>query len=123
MRVVLYKFILLFSLFGVAFGDGFKESYDGWRTSSWQAEVTSVREALKSRNEASVRLVGSIVRRVSDDDYEFSDGKHKIIVEIEGEAWGEQEVTLDDLVEIFGRVEVKFGYRNKIEASSVRVLE
>ncbi len=91
---------------------------DGGRT--WSAN--SVRGALRADDGASALIVGSILRQLTHKTYEFSDGRHKIIVKIDYETWGGAEVSSHDLIEIYGRVRGRFGAANSLDVKSLRKL-
>ena len=69
------------------------------------AVMVSVEKAKTLPDDAHVVLRGVIERHISKDKYEFRDASGTIVVEIDGEAWGGQNVTPDDTVELRGEID------------------
>lgn len=113
---VLFAFLALLPLQGEQFSGGFVGA--GSRSHS----ITSVLGALKGSDGVVVRLSGSILRQVGLHKYEFSDGKNRIVLKIEDEDWGGLEVSSQDLIEIYGLVDYRFGRANQISVKSIRKL-
>jgi len=76
------------------------------------ADITTVEQAKKLRDETNVLLKGYIQHSLGNEKYIFSDDTGTITVEIDREVWGTLSVNENDLVEISG--EVDRGW-NKIE--------
>lgn len=113
---VLFAFLAILPLQGAQAGGGFVG--EGSRSHS----LTSVLGALKGSDGAVVRLSGSILRQVGLQKYEFSDGKNRIILKIDDEDWDGLEVSSQDLIEIYGVVDYRFGRANQISVKSIRKL-
>jgi uncharacterized protein (TIGR00156 family) len=76
------------------------------------SSVTSVKQALKMRDDSVVTLRGNIVKRLSDDNYLFQDKTGTIVVEIEYKYWAGLSVNSKDTLELTGKIDRDF---NKIE--------
>lgn len=85
--------------FGGYYSSGFDDGQDSYR------REISIGEALKSRDDRDVVLVGRIVKQVGDDDYILSDGKNRIRVEIDDDDWNGLRVGKRDSVRIFGEID------------------
>ena len=78
----------------------------------------SIEEAKKLPDESLVMLQGKITKRISNDEYEFSDGKHKTVVEIDDDDWNGVKVSPKNKVEIEGETD-KDLTSFKIEVKSI----
>ncbi|HLT90197.1 MAG TPA: NirD/YgiW/YdeI family stress tolerance protein [Woeseiaceae bacterium] len=83
-----------------------------------QAPVTAA-EAMNLPDDASVRLVGYIVRSLGDERYEFKDDSGTLIVEIDDDDWGGLEVRPEDRVELAGEID-REGQSVEIDVDTVR---
>ncbi|MDF5022312.1 NirD/YgiW/YdeI family stress tolerance protein [Vibrio parahaemolyticus] len=80
---------------------------------------TTVAQALEARDASMVQLTGHITHIVGEEEYQFSDGKHQIVVEIDDEQWMGLNVTPKDKVTIVGEVEKDWS-EVKVEVSRIQ---
>lgn len=69
---------------------------------------STVEEALKMNDNSYVTLQGTILRRLSNEDYLFKDQTGSMTVEIDSDKWLGQYINPNDQVEISGEIERKF---------------
>lgn len=69
-----------------------------------------------------VQLRGYLVEKLSHEKYWFSDGQHKIRVEIEPEDFPATEFDEKDLIEIHGEVEKDFLESPEIDVELIRII-
>jgi uncharacterized protein (TIGR00156 family) len=69
-----------------------------------------------------VQLRGYLVEKLSHEKYWFSDGQHKIRVEIEPEDFPAAEFDEQDLIEIHGEVEKDFLESPEIDVELIRIV-
>ncbi|MBP5778697.1 MAG: YgiW/YdeI family stress tolerance OB fold protein [Campylobacter sp.] len=77
--------------------------------------VMSVKEALNARDDTRAVLRGKIVREIKHEKYEFTDGKSRILAEIDDKIWQGLVVTPNDFVEIEGYIDNDPFERTEIE--------
>lgn len=83
----------------------------------------SVAEVLKNPvNDEHVTLTGQLVRKISDDDYMFSDGTGEIKVDIDQKYFPAQPVDDKTRVQLRGEVEVKRNGTTEIDVKGMSVL-
>ena len=78
----------------------------------------TVKEALSSRDDTPVVLIGRIEKSLGDEKYSFKDETGVVVVEIDNEDWRGLSVGPDDLVEISGEVDKDFT-RTEIDVNTV----
>ncbi|MFA0439035.1 hypothetical protein BCU70_10085 [Vibrio sp. 10N.286.49.C2] len=66
---------------------------------------TTVEEALDSRDDARVELTGKITHSLGDEEYQFTDGKNTIVIEIDDNKWAGLHVTPNDSITITGSID------------------
>ena len=86
-------------------GDHPKKMMGGLKQDMSQMPVSSVQDVQKMPEDTTVAMQGSITKRVKKNKYLFNDNTGEIIVEIEGYAWGGQEVSPTDVVMIVGEID------------------
>ena len=74
-------------------------------------QITSVSNALKAYDDAWVSVEGTILERVGNENYRFTDGKNEIFVEIDNDVWLGQKADAKSKVRIHGEVELEGNYR------------
>ncbi|MBD5608527.1 MAG: NirD/YgiW/YdeI family stress tolerance protein [Desulfovibrio sp.] len=87
------------------------------------ANSTTVQAAKKMSDDSRVALTGNIVSRIGDDKYLFRDGTGDIIVEIDDEDFGGQDVSAQNTVIIIGEVDKDFGRDPEIDAKALKVIK
>ncbi|MBO4330255.1 MAG: YgiW/YdeI family stress tolerance OB fold protein [Rhodocyclaceae bacterium] len=89
-----------------------------------QAQVTTVAEARKARDDTPVTLTGHIVQRLphDDDDYLFRDNTGEIEVDIDHKVFRGQNVTPQTRVRISGEVDQEFMKATSIDVEFLEVL-
>lgn len=89
-----------------------------------QAQVSTVAEARKARDDAPVTLTGHIVQRMpnDDDNYLFRDNTGEIVVDIDHEVFRGRTVTPDTQVRISGEVDHDFMAPPSIDVEYLEVL-
>lgn len=65
----------------------------------------SVADVQKLSDDAYASLTGYITKRLSDDEYNFTDGVNNLVVEIDDKVWRGQTITPKDKVLITGKVD------------------
>lgn len=89
-----------------------------------QAQVSTVAEARKARDDTPVTLTGHIVQRLphDDDDYLFRDDTGEIVVDIDHHVFRGQNVTPQTRVRISGEVDQEFMEATSIDVEFLEVL-
>lgn len=87
------------------------------------ANSTTVQDAKKMNDDSRVALTGKIVSRIGDDKYLFRDATGDIVVEIEDEDFGGQDVSAENTVIIIGEVDKDFGREAEIDAKGLKVIK
>lgn len=80
----------------------------------------SVAEVKKLSDDAYVTLSGYITKRLSDDEYDFTDGTNNLIVEIDDKVWMGQTITPKDKILITGKVDKEFTHL-KLDVKSLQM--
>lgn len=79
-------------------------------------QSATVAQALKaSRDDMPVQLTGKIVSQVDDDEYIFQDATGQIKVEIDRKVWKDVNVTPNDTITIYGKVDKETFKPNEVE--------
>jgi uncharacterized protein (TIGR00156 family) len=114
MKKFITVLVLVLVCAGFACAQGFtgEKAAKGGFTGGSKAEVTTVAQALKMRDDTHATLRGNIVKQVGHEKYLFKDATGEIVVEIDDEDWGGVTVGPQDTVELIGEVDKDF---NKIE--------
>ena len=103
-----------------------RETYGqgGFQGPMAQAQVSTVAEARKARDDAPVTLTGHIVQRMpnDDDNYLFRDNTGEIVVDIDHEVFRGRTVTPDTQVRISGEVDHDFMAPPSIDVEYLEVL-
>ncbi len=71
--------------------------------------VMSVADVLKHKENSYVMMQGYITRQLGNDQYNFTDGKDNIVLEIDDKNWKGQTVSQKDMVNIGGEIEKEDG--------------
>ena len=82
------------------------------------AKPMSIAEVMKLSDDAYVTMSGYITKRLSDDEYNFTDGNNNVTLEIKGKVWRGLTVTPKDKIIVVGEVD-KDLTSFKIEVKSV----
>ena len=94
----------------------------GGFTSKHSSDTTSVKEALKLKDDAKVVLEGKIKSHIKSDKYEFADKNgDTIIIEIGDKKWSNVTANEDTLLRIRGEVDKELT-KTKIDVDSVEVV-
>ena len=80
----------------------------------------SVAEVKKLSDDAYVTLSGYLTKRLSDDEYDFTDGTNNLIVEIDDKVWMGQTVSPKDKILITGKVDKEFTHL-KLDVKSLQL--
>ena len=116
MRKVLAALVLVVMLVPSAYAVGMGGFYDASYTG------VSVKQAKTMLDDAYVVLKGNILKRLTADEYLFSDGTGTITVEIDEDDWAGQTVQPSDKIEITGEIDKT--YRTiKIDVETLRILQ
>ncbi|HNP35635.1 MAG TPA: NirD/YgiW/YdeI family stress tolerance protein [Woeseiaceae bacterium] len=73
-------------------------------------------------DDTQVRLLGYIVRKTGDEEYEFKDDSGTLIVEIDDDDWRGVNVSPGDKVQLTGEVDKEWN-RTEVEVDSVQLAE
>ena len=84
--------------------------------------ATTVKEALKLRDDSIVILQGRIVASLGDEKYTFQDATGSVMVEIDDDDWRGITVTPETNLEISGELDKELFETPKIDVKSFRVL-
>ena len=82
----------------------------------------SVAHAKEMKDNTPVRLKGNIVQNLGDEKYLFTDETETIIVEIDNEDWGGQDVSAKDTVIILGEMDKDF-WGTEVDVESVQLVQ
>ncbi|HNP64568.1 MAG TPA: NirD/YgiW/YdeI family stress tolerance protein [Woeseiaceae bacterium] len=114
------KKICLIVLFGLAAATAYAQT-GGFSGPDGRPLVTAL-EVQELADDTHVRLVGYIVRKTGDEEYEFKDDSGTLIVEIDDDDWHGLEVSPTDKVELTGEVD-KERTGNTIDVDSIRLVK
>lgn len=84
--------------------------------------ATTIKEALKLRDDAIVVLQGRIVASLGDEKYTFQDATGSVTIEIDDDDWRGITVTPDTTIEIVGELDKEMFEATTIDVKSFRVL-
>jgi len=84
--------------------------------------TVDVKQALNLPDNSYVNLKGNITKRITSDEYLFTDKTATITVEIDAEKWLGQIIKPTDIVEISGEIDRDFR-QIKIDVDSVKVVK
>lgn len=84
--------------------------------------ATTVKDALKLRDDSWVVLQGRIVASLGDEKYTFQDDTGSVMVEIDDDDWRGITVTPETTIEISGELDKEMFEATKIDVKSFRVL-
>jgi len=107
MKKLTALFLAMFISMGVVFA-----THQGGFTDTNTPIKTTIKEALKMKDDSYVTLQGNIVKRLSDEKYSFKDSSGTITIEIDDDKWMGLKANTNDILEITGEIEKEF---NKIE--------
>ena len=110
--VAILVLVMVCAAFVSAQGFTGEKAAKGGFTGGSKAEVTTVAQALKMKDDAKAVLRGNIVKQVGHEKYLFKDATGEIVIEIDDDDWGGVTVGPQDTVELIGEVDKDF---NKIE--------
>ena len=110
--IAILVLVLVCAAFASAQGFTGEKAAKGGFTGGSKAEVTTVAQALKMKDDAKAVLRGNIVKQVGHEKYLFKDATGEIVIEIDDDDWGGVTVGPQDTVELIGEVDKDF---NKIE--------
>lgn len=104
-------------------GPGAKTS-EGFKGPTVGIEVTTVKQALDSKDDAAVLLTGQITGRKagSDDKYVFKDATGEITVDIDRKVFAGQSVTPENTVRLSGKVDKDLMKPAKIDVKVLEIL-
>ena len=91
----------------------------GSREKIRQYKTITVSEAKNLPDDSLVVLTGNIIQSLGDEKYKFRDSTGEIIIEIDQKIWRGLSVSVSDIVEISGEVDIERG-RIEIEVKSIR---
>ena len=110
--IAILVLVLVCAAFVSAQGFTGEKAAKGGFTGGSKAEVTTVAQALKMKDDAKAVLRGNIVKQVGHEKYLFKDDTGEIVIEIDDDDWGGVTVGPQDTVELIGEVDKDF---NKVE--------
>ena len=110
--IAILVLVLVCAAFVSAQGFTGEKAAKGGFTGGSKAEVTTVAQALKMKDDAKAVLRGNIIKQVGHEKYLFKDATGEIVIEIDDDDWGGVTVGPQDTVELIGEVDKDF---NKIE--------
>ncbi|MBR5915800.1 MAG: YgiW/YdeI family stress tolerance OB fold protein [Spirochaetia bacterium] len=110
--IAILVLVLVCAAFVSAQGFTGEKAAKGGFTGGSKAEVTTVAQALKMKDDAKAVLRGNIVKQVGHEKYLFKDATGEIVIEIDDDDWGGVTVGPQDTVELIGEVDKDF---NKVE--------
>jgi len=86
-----------------------------------EATTMSVADVLGQPDDTFVYMKGQIVKRVGEEEYEFTDGKDKIMLEIDNKIWKGQVVSPKDTVILYGEVD-QHGSMKSVDVKSINLI-
>lgn len=93
--------------------------YTGGFQGGFQAQPTTVRQALSARDNSMVTLIGNITQQIGKNSYLLTDGTGEIKVEISRRIWNGLNITPQDRVKIYGKVDNELFDRVEVEVISI----
>lgn len=118
MKKLTVLLLLFISTSGIVFANSYR---GGFYDENSLSKKTTVKEALKLKDNSYVTLKGNIKKRVSGDTYIFEDSTGSITVEIDANKWMGQVANKKDTLEISGEIERDFN-SVKLDVDNVRKL-
>jgi uncharacterized protein (TIGR00156 family) len=112
--------ILVFLLFLVFIGKDLYTQEN--RSGGFGANLVTVAEALRLRDDTRVILQGKIERHIRSEYYLFADETGNIRIEIPPRVWGSLNVTQNDIIEITGIIDRHLFTRNRVYVRNIRIL-
>lgn len=97
--------LLIFTVSTAFAKTGFSETKKDGGFSGPGLEVITVEQAKTMRDDSRVVLQGMIVQHMGGEKYLFKDETGSVVVEIDDEDWGGLNITPDDVVELYGKVD------------------
>lgn len=85
--------------------------------------VMTVEQAKKMPDDSNVVLRGNIEKALGDEKYVFKDETGSIVVEIDDDDWGGQNVSPEDKVEIRGEVDTHMMKPTDIDVDSIKLID
>ena len=82
----------------------------------------SVANAKEMKDNTPVRLKGNVIQSLGDEKYLFTDGNQTIIIEIDTEDWGGQDVSAKDTVIITGEID-KDLFGTEIDVETIQLVQ
>ena len=126
MRAVLSMLLLALLAFPAhaAFQGPGASPAEGFKGPTVGTEITTVKQALDSKDDAAVLLTGHITGRKagSDDKYVFKDATGEITVDIDREVFAGQSVTPENTVRLSGKVDKDMMKPVKIDVKVLEIL-
>lgn len=126
-KLIITTTIVLLSGIGMAAyaQGGFRggpSSQGGFQGPASTPTIVTVEQAKSAPDDTMVLLRGHIIEHIKSDDYTFKDDTGTIRVDIDHDKWAGQNVTPENLVEIWG--EVDKGWNSvEIDVKSIRVIQ
>ncbi|WP_025290031.1 NirD/YgiW/YdeI family stress tolerance protein [Bibersteinia trehalosi] len=81
----------------------------------------TVAQALKAnQDDMPIQLTGKIIRQVDGDEFIFRDATGEIKIEVEDEAWQGQNITPNDTITIFGKIDKERFKSNTVDVYRIQ---
>lgn len=93
----------------------------GGFNSNQSVVVNTVAQALSANDDAPAQLTGSIVRQLKDnDEFIFRDATGEIKIDVDDDAWQGQNVSVNDKITIYGKVDKEHIGNNTLDVYRVQ---
>ncbi|MDC4657188.1 NirD/YgiW/YdeI family stress tolerance protein [Acinetobacter baumannii] len=79
------------------------------------ATITTVKQALASKDNTPVKLHGQVVKSLGDEKYQFRDKSGSIIIDVDDELWQGRPVSANTNVTLIGEVDIDYKPLKRVE--------
>ena len=79
------------------------------------ATVTTVKQALKAKDNTPVKLHGQVVKSLGDEKYQFRDKSGSITIDVDDELWQGRPVSANTNVTLIGEVDIDYKPLKRVE--------
>ncbi|OOH88131.1 hypothetical protein BMT54_08975 [Pasteurellaceae bacterium 15-036681] len=117
--LALTSLLTISSVASAGFNDNTNQK-GGFVGTNQTASITTIAQALKAADNAQVQITGKIQRQVKDDEFIFRDETGEILIDVDDDAWQGQNITQNDTITIYGKVDEESFKANEIEVYRVQ---
>lgn len=113
------KILALFVLTIVSASFVIANNAEGFKGPRCDIKKITVAEALKMSDDTMVTVQGNILKKISDDEYQFKDSTGTMIVEIDHDKWNGISADTNDTLILSGEIDKEYNH-TKLDVDMVR---